>query len=221
MRLRLPIIFLSFAGLAAAAALAIDTPAAPALSVTVQGIRNQAPIPAQYALCKATDDGKSAPGENSRPSISWSGVPEGTKSLAVLITDPDVPADFTDAGKEGKTVAADAKRQLFYHWALADIPPDVTTIEGGDSEVAPLLGTRAIGSLGHYVKDAHNYGGPCPPWNDARVHHYHFAVYALAIPTLDLGEDATAADVAAAINGHVLASGEVVGTYSLNAAMKP
>lgn len=189
------------------------------MHVTVDGIEQNAAIPMKHALCEATPDGKSTEGENFRPTIEWSGAPEATKSYVVLVKDPDVPADFADAGKEGKRVAKDAPRQLFYHWALADIPAGTKSIAGGLAEEAPEIGTKATGSLGDYVEDAHNYGGPCPPWNDERVHRYHFNVYALDVAKLTLPADPTAKDVEAAMKGHVLAEGSVVGTYTLNRAL--
>lgn len=196
--------------------------AAPAtLNVKVDGIaRNDDRIPAKYALCQPTADGKSKEGENRRPGIQWSGAPADTRSFAVVVKDPDVPADFSDAGKDGKVVQKDAKRQLFYHWALADIPAEVTKIPDDLSSKAPKFGVKATGSLEKYVADATQYGGPCPPWNDERIHHYHFTVYALDVDTLKLPMNPTAAQVEKAAEGHVLASGSVTGTYTLNPSLK-
>lgn len=196
-------------------------PSPTALRVTVEGLaENDAAIPAKFALCKATDDGKSTGGENTRPTISWQGAPSGTKSFAVVVMDPDVPASFADAGKDGKVVKHDAKRQLFYHWALADIPATVTTIPGGASSKAPAFGTAATGSLEKYLDDATQYGGPCPPWNDERLHHYHFTVYALDVAALTLPDAPSAKDVEKAVADHVVASGTVTGTYTLNTALR-
>lgn len=196
--------------------------AAPAtLNVKVDGIaRNDDRIPAKYALCQPSADGKSKDGENLRPGIQWSGAPAATRSFAVVVKDPDVPADFSDAGKDGKIVQKDAKRQLFYHWALADIPAEVTKIPGDQSSNAPDFGVKASSSLEKYVADATQYGGPCPPWNDERIHHYHFTVYALDVDTLKLPMKPTAVQVEKAVEGHVLASGSVTGTYTLNPSLK-
>lgn len=195
-------------------------PAHAAMKVTVEDIAHGAPIPKKYALCQPTDDGKSKGGENTRPAIRWSGAPAATQSYAVVITDPDVPADFTDAGKDGKVVKADAKRQLFYHWALADIPASAREIPGGPSYQAPEMGVAASGSLEKYVDNPTQYGGPCPPWNDERVHQYHFTVYALNVATLPLPKDPTAAHVEAAAKKHAIASARVTGTYTLNKALQ-
>ena len=188
-------------------------PAKPAkLKLTVEGIDHNQPIPAKYALCKATDDGKSDKGENFRPALHWSGAPKETKSYVVTMFDPDVPADFTDAGKDGVTIAPDAKRQMFYHWGLADIPHKINGLPGGEREITFAM--PAANDLKGYA-DLHEYGGPCPPWNDERLHHYHFEVRALDVKSLKLPENATAKQVRAAAMKHTLAKGEVVGTYTL------
>ena len=201
------------------AAVAAGAPAT--LTVKVEGIAaNDARIPAKYALCQASDDGKSKSGENVRPAIEWSGAPASTQSYAVVIKDPDVPADFADAGKEGKVVKSDAKRQIFYHWVLADIPASKRRIDGAHSYQAPDFGMKISGSLKKYVDDPTQYGGPCPPWNDERIHHYHFTVYALDTPSLDLLANPTAAQLDKAVQGHVVGSGSVIGTYTLNPALR-
>jgi phosphatidylethanolamine-binding protein (PEBP) family uncharacterized protein len=64
------------------------------------------------------------------------------------------------------------------------------------------------------------YDGPCPPWNDEIIHHYHFAVFALDIPSLGLSGTFGGPEVLAAMKGHVLAEGEWIGTYTLNPAMR-
>ena len=182
------------------------------LTVTVEGIVHKKPIPEKYALCKATDDGKSKKGTNVRPALSWSGAPKDTKSFVVTMFDPDVPADFTHAGKDGITIASNAKRQVFYHWSLADIPKKFNSLPGGDREIT--IAMPAANDLKGYA-DIHEYGGPCPPWNDERLHHYHFEVRALDVKSLRLPENATAKQVRAEAMKHTLAKGEVIGTYTL------
>ena len=190
------------------------------MRVTVEGIESGKPIPPQFALCKATEDGKSTKGENIRPTIAWEGAPKETQSFAVIISDPDVPADFTDAGQEGKTLDADMPRQLFYHWALVDIPADIRQLEGGNARKNPVTGRALKNDLVAYVPNPRQYGGPCPPWNDLRLHHYYFTVYALDVPKLELRPNATARDAVEALKAHTLRTGEVVGTYALNPALQ-
>ena len=63
------------------------------------------------------------------------------------------------------------------------------------------------------------YDGPCPPWNDARLHHYHFKLHALDVAALSLRHGFTLAELRAAMAGRVLAEAELIGTYSLNPAL--
>jgi phosphatidylethanolamine-binding protein (PEBP) family uncharacterized protein len=64
------------------------------------------------------------------------------------------------------------------------------------------------------------YDGPCPPWNDDRIHHYTFTVLALDVESLGLGDDFDLAALRAAADGHVLASAAQVGTYTLDPALR-
>jgi Raf kinase inhibitor-like YbhB/YbcL family protein len=195
--------------------------AAAPLSISVENIAENKAIPPHYALCKSTPDGKSTAGDNIRPEISWSGAPAETKSFAIIMHDPDVPKDFSSAGKDGTVIKADAPRQDFYHWGVVDIPASQTHIAGGSTAVG--TGISVKNDLGAYMPDPKNYGGPCPPWNDARLHHYHFTIYALNVASLKLGKDVSAKQVAAMLkkNAHVVARGASVGTYTLNAALQP
>jgi hypothetical protein len=68
--------------------------------------------------------------------------------------------------------------------------------------------------------DYYGYDGPCPPWNDDLLHHYHFRVYALDVPTLGLAGKFTASAARDAMQGHVLAEAAITGTYTLNAALR-
>lgn len=203
------------------------------LNVTVDGQTSGATVPEANLLCKPTDDGKSTGGTNLRPSIHWTGAPKGTKSFAVFMMDPDVPADFSDAGKEGKIIAKDAKRQDFFHYGVVNIPASVNTLAGGDSSQKPAHGTELVNDLGSYVPSPTQFGGPCPPWNDARMHHYHFMVLALddkapidAPAATDCNDPACKPDTAKntfnrlIASKHVLAKGTVMGTYSLNPSLQ-
>lgn len=196
------------------------------LTVGSTSIENGKPIPSKFAFCKPDGKGKTEPAENISPEIHWSGAPEGTKSFAIVVVDPDVPAKFDDANKEGKTIAEDFPRQNFYHWVQVDIPVTVTSIEEGNDTLnsfpAKYRGNPFINDFASFIKDKPatdflGYDGPCPPFNDKRLHHYHFTVYALdnlwseqANKLLSsLGKDAIPA-----IEKHAIAKGEIVGTYS-------
>lgn len=196
----------------------------PRLAVQVADVRAGAPIPASQALCVPTPNGKSekvaAP---VRPSISWSGVPSSTASIAVFMMDPDVPADFSNAGKEGVSLPEDSARQDFYHFAVVDLPPSVREITGGIAAKKLNMGKALPNDLGlnGYVTPISSYGGPCPPWNDERVHNYHFIVMALAknAPLHAPQDTAKKAYERLISSPELLAIGAVVGTYTLNPAL--
>jgi phosphatidylethanolamine-binding protein (PEBP) family uncharacterized protein len=191
-----------------------------AMSVEVENIHDGDPIPMKHAFCEATPNGKSTQGENIRPTIRWSGAPEGTKSFLVVVRDLDVPVDFTNAGKEGKTVANDApRRPAFYHWGVADVPAGRSSLPGGAADSPAGVGTAYITDMASYVGHPSNYGGPCPPWNDERLHHYEYMVNALDVETLKLPDAATVGDAEKAAAKHTLASAKVTGTYTLNQAL--
>lgn len=155
---------------------------------------------------------------NVSPELAWSGALKETRSFAVVTVDPDVPAKFDDANKEGKTIAEDFPRQNFYHWVLLNIPADVSEIPEGKGKDFDK-GTSMVNDFASFIKDKPaktflGYDGPCPPFNDARLHHYHFIVYALDVPKLEIQEDAKIADALKEIETHSIAKGELVGTYS-------
>jgi len=222
---------------AVAAAVAILALAAPAdaasLAVKSSAFKSGHAIPSKYAFCAPAAQGHIGGGGNVSPQIAWSKGPKGTKSYAIIASDPDVPSVLTDLNKEGKTLPVNMKRVVFYHWVLVDIPGDATEIaEGADSNAQvprgkppgpAKVGIRGLNSYTDFFATDDqmkgNYGGydgPCPPWNDMRVHHYHFAVYALNVASLNLTGNFSGADVVKAIKGHVLAKGEIVGEYALN-----
>ena len=127
------------------------------------------------------------------PDLSWTGVPPSAKSLAVFVEDPDA--------KEPKP---------FVHWVLYNLPSSITALPESVPG-APRLPEFGGALQGRTSRGTTGYVGPRPPKGDP-PHHYHFQVFALDAPlTLDPGADATA--VAGAMKGHVLASGELVGTF--------
>jgi Raf kinase inhibitor-like YbhB/YbcL family protein len=200
--------------------------AAEPMTVTLGGIENGKPIASRYAFCQPDGQGKSKDGGNVSPSVSWSGAPAGTKSYALVVVDRDVPTDFSVANQEGKTIPVTMPRQDFYHWAVVNIPASVSSIDEGKGKSAALKEWAAINDFASFMKDKpadtfKGYDGPCPPWNDALLHHYHFIVYALDTEKLELPAGFTGKQAAAAMQGHILASGEAVGTYTNNPAVTP
>jgi len=200
-----------------------------ALTVTVSGIKSGGVIPGAFAYCVPAKQGHIAPGPNKSPAITWSKGPAGTASYAVIMIDPDAPTVFDTANKEGQTIPADLARTGFYHWVLVDIPSNVAGLpEGAESAghaakpVGPtnhgLRGANSVDGFGGRATNGPTggYDGPCPPWNDAIPHHYRFSVYALSVRSLGLSGAFTVPDALRAMKGRVLATGEVVGIYTLN-----
>lgn len=189
------------------------------LDVFIKGVSENEMMPKHYALCEPDLMEHTRPGRNINPAIDWnSGPGEVTKSYAVIMHDPDVPAEFGDANKEGVTLPATLKRRTFYHWVVFDIPSDVTSLpEGIDAQGMTLPGIAGASGFGDDARiGASGYGGPCPPWNDEAVHHYVFTVYALDVPTLGLDKTANVDKVIQAMSGHVVSLGNATAIYSQN-----
>ncbi len=187
-------------------------------------------IPADFAMGAA--DGF---GGNRNPHLAWDGVPDGTRSFALLCIDTDAPTDPTLAGKAGVEIPVAHPRGDFVHWAMVDVAADVRAIAAGSaSEGVVKRGKATPGgppgarqglndSTGWFAGDAdlagdyHGYDGPYPPPNDLRVHRYFYRLCALDVATLGLPARFTAGDALRAMQGHVLAEAATYGTYSLNA----
>ena len=132
-------------------------------------------------------------GRDQSPPLAWSGVPTGTKSLALIVDDPDAPDP-------------DAPKMTWVHWVLYNIPPATTGFEAGKSRLSDLpAGTRE--GLNDWQRGG--YGGPCPPIGR---HRYIHKLYALdtVLPVL---HPATKAALERAMQGHILAQTELVGYY--------
>ena len=219
-----------------AAMVAASGLAAPSLKVSVGSFKNGAMMPNKFAFCVPAPQGHTTGGPNLNPSISWSKGPRGTKSYAIVLYDTDSPAEQREKmNKEGETLTAAVPRRNFFHWILVDIPPNVTSIkEGADSNARVVHGKAATPSaagvkgLNDYTKataanDAmkgqyYGYDGPCPPWNDENIHHYHFTVYALSVSSLNLPKDFDGAAAQEAMKGKILAQGEELGLFTQNPA---
>jgi len=177
-------------------------------------------------------------GPNRNPHLHWSGVPTGTKSLALLCVDTDVPTRADDVNQEGRVVPASLPRADFYHWVMVDIPPAASEIAAGayadgivprgkQSPAGPPGSRQGINDYTlWFAGDADmagqyfGYDGPCPPWNDERLHHYHFVLYATDIARCPVEGAFTGQQVRTALAGHVLAEAKLTGTYSLNPAVR-
>jgi len=137
-------------------------------------------------------DGADCPGRNVSPKLVWSDAPQGTKSFAVSMIDPDAPA----AGG-------------FWHWWVYNVPADSTGLKkgagsGGGLPRGAVQGRNDFSPVG--------YGGPCPP--KGRPHHYVITVYALDIGRLGLAATASTADFDAAARAHALAKATLIGLFA-------
>lgn len=199
-------------------------------------------IPAEYALCAIDPLTHVRFSHNRNPHLAWDDVPHGAESLVLLCHDPDVPARGADVNVPGRTVALNATRVDFFHWILVDIPVALKVLgEGRFSEgvtpqgkTGPLVPFMVKNGTEHQLRQGVNdftgwfasdpdmageyygYDGPCPPWNDERVHSYIFTLYALDIPRFPLEGRFTGAEARLAITGHILDEARVFGNYALN-----
>ncbi len=208
------------------------------MQLTSSALQANQPIPGEYAFAVPDPQQHVALSANRNPPLAWSDLPVGTQSLALICHDPDVPSKPDDVNQEGRQVPADLPRVDFYHWVLVDLPPQPTQIEAGEFSdgvtakgkpgPAGPRGTRQginsytdwFGSDEQMGGQYFGYDGPCPPWNDSLVHHYSFTLYALNVARCPVEGEFTGPDVLKAIAGHVLAKASLMGTYSLNPAVK-
>jgi Raf kinase inhibitor-like YbhB/YbcL family protein len=204
------------------------------MRLTSSDLKDQQPIPPRFAFGKLADDAPMALSDNLSPHLVWSDAPSSTRSFVLLCVDPDVPSVADDVNQEGRTLPADMPRVDFYHWAMINIPADVTELAtgqcsdgvtiGGKHQPAGPAGSRQ--GLNDYTGfmagnpdmagQYFGYDGPCPPWNDERLHHYIFTIYALDVASLDLPADFTGQDVCSAMEGHIIGQASLMGTYTLN-----
>jgi Raf kinase inhibitor-like YbhB/YbcL family protein len=142
----------------------------------------------------AFEDGETLPDRHARshgnvsPPLEWTGAPEGTRSFALIVEDPDAP------------------RGTFRHWAAFDISPDRSRLEegAGRADGAMKQGANDFGDTG--------YGGPQPPEGHG-PHHYHFRLAALDIDHLNVGPRQRAEAIWDAAEPHILEETELVGVY--------
>ncbi|HKK80320.1 MAG TPA: YbhB/YbcL family Raf kinase inhibitor-like protein [Phaeodactylibacter sp.] len=134
-------------------------------------------------------------GENVSPQLSWENAPEGTKSFAITMYDPDAP---TGSG--------------FWHWVIVDIPADATTIPAGaGSTKKNMLPKGALQTVTSY--GAPGYGGPCPPKGHG-IHEYMITIHALDTEQLGVKAKTNPAVVGFNLWQHTLAKASIVMYYS-------
>lgn len=150
------------------------------IEVTSSAFTEGARIPKKYTC----------DGQDISPALKWSGVPQKTKSIALICDDPDAPSG------------------TWVHWVIYSIPQDLTELQEGVVKTNMLpdgtkQGTTDFKRVG--------YGGPCPPPGHG-AHHYYFKVYALDIQ-VGLKAGATKKDLEKSMKGHILGQGQLIGTY--------
>lgn len=127
--------------------------------------------------------------EDVSPPLAWDSIPEGTKTLALICDDPDAPMG------------------TWVHWVLFNLHADISELPENipperELESGAKQGTNDFGRIG--------YGGPCPPGG---THRYYFKLYALDVE-LDLEPGARKPQLLEAMEGHILAKGQLMGRYS-------
>ncbi len=152
------------------------------LTLTSTAFENGAEIPSQYTC----------DGPDISPPLAWDGVPQGNRSLALIVDDPDAPDPA-------------APKTVWVHWILYNLPPTTSALmEGVPAASLPPGTMEGLNDWG-----ATGYRGPCPPIGR---HRYFHKLYALDDELPDL-ENPTRADLEDAMAGHVLASAELLATY--------
>ncbi len=151
-----------------------------ALSISSPAFQDGGGIPSKYT-CE---------GEDISPPLSFAGAPAGTRSLALIVDDPDAPDPA-------------APKMTWVHWVLYNLPPDATGLEEG----VRRLPAGTLEGVNDWRRTG--YGGPCPPIGR---HRYFFKLYALDTVLPDLHAP-TKADLEQAMQGHVLAQATLMGTY--------
>lgn len=208
------------------------------MKLTITGITEGQPIPADFALCVSDPDTHATFAPNKNPALQWDDVPDGTQSFAVLCWDRTVPTAGDDVNQEGREVPEDLPRTDFFHWVLVDLSSaarrieegefsDGVTARGKDGPAGPGGTRQGLNDYtGWFTGDPDmeglyfGYDGPCPPWNDSLVHEYLFTVYALDVARCDVDGDFTGPQVRVAMEGHVLGEATVMGTYTLNPRLR-
>jgi Raf kinase inhibitor-like YbhB/YbcL family protein len=151
-----------------------QSPTVTKMSLTSDAFKDGQEIPPEYTC----------DGAGHRPELHWSEPPEGTKSFALVVEDPDAPGG------------------TFRHWGIFDIAASTRSIGG----------TQAIGTEVRNDFGKKGYGGPCPPVGDG-PHHYHFKLFALDTDRLGISMSSRVTDVERAAREHAIGQGELTGTY--------
>ncbi len=131
-------------------------------------------------------------GDDVAPPLAWDGVPENAQSLVLIVDDPDAPDP-------------DAPKMIWVHWVVYNIPADVKGLpEGASADILPAGAEEGLNDWNNI-----GYGGPCPP---VGRHRYFFKLFAIDTVLKNL-DTPTKAELETAVQGHVIAQAELIGTY--------
>ncbi len=183
------------------------TAAAPATAAATAAPAAEATAPASDFKLSSSDiaagqgmtdaqvfNGFGCSGKSISPALSWDKAPEGTKSFALMVHDPDAP---TGSG--------------WWHWVVINIPATATALPANAGD--PKSGLLPKGaSQGKTDFGSAGYGGPCPPAGD-KPHRYYFRLHALKVEHIDVPADASAALVGFNVNANTIATAELMATY--------
>jgi len=154
------------------------------IKIESTAFKNEEMIPSKYTC----------DGENINPPLNITGIPEGTKSVALILDDPDAPSG------------------VFTHWIFWNLDPGQTEIREKDSIEDGIVGENDAGETG--------YAGPCPPASSelqrgepSGTHRYFFKIYALD-NFLALPHGAQRDELEKAMEGHIIDEGELIGKYT-------
>jgi len=181
-------------------------------------------IPVECAFCAPDARTRVTLSTNLNPDLSWSDLPSGTRSLVLVCHDRDVPSKADDVNQDD-----------FFHWVLMDIPAEARSLAEGEGSQGIQPRGKSGPDAGHGRRHGSNdytlwfkgdaamegtyfgYDGPCPPFNDTVIHPYTFTLYALDVARCPVEGVVDGRAVRQAIEGHVLASATLIGTYTLAA----
>ncbi len=167
-------------------------------------------------------------GQNINPSFQWQNAPKGTKSFALVMSDPDVALNGPKADDKNTTISRNEPRSRILHWVVINIPANVNHIAKGSAAKAPLKSDsvqqlrQSEASIVDYNANNHigkAYLGPCGAFNDQALHHYTWDLYALDVKTLPKGLNNKT--LFKAIKKHQLAQSRLIGTYTNNPNLLP
>jgi Raf kinase inhibitor-like YbhB/YbcL family protein len=208
------------------------------MKLTSTSFKDMGAIPGRCAFALPDAQSHIRLSDNRNPQLAWSDLPAGTRSLALICHDYDVPSKADDVNKKGREIPASLPRVDFYHWVLVELKPSAGSIAEGEfsngitarGKPGPQAPRGARHGLNDYTGwfagdkdmagDYFGYDGPCPPWNDSLLHHYVFTLYALDTEKCAVSGSFRGPDVMRAIEGHVLDSARLTGVYALNPAVK-